>query len=387
MTDQKGVGLMLAEDMVAELRQSWQAMVSGYTRLCHGLADLAFPSGQLTALAGLMRYAKILLATALASLSRYRTINRSALPSLGPDLEFDAPVGTEGTSQQQSDVERTAAAAGLNGVEHSHLREVVSALCAELVHERQQRGTLTGQLARYNAVASDYRADADLTLALRGRLRDLQTGTPDADRQHPLPDSQPLLTEARELNDMLKEQNDRLRADSLKLRADKFALMTEKGLLLERVRALEARAVAAAQTSGHYRRTLEKVRRKNVTTAGSTAGASPSPARPPSSAAPTPGARSVSTVDVGGVSMEPEVVEWLKEMYQILSQEGDDRQGESVMRIAGPQASGSLAESVPQTGLISDEATTQEGAPQSNAPKGQTSFAVHVAEVRQRKGR
>eukprot|EP00756_Hemistasia_phaeocysticola_P029084 Hpha_TRINITY_DN16209_c1_g17::TRINITY_DN16209_c1_g17_i1::g.13995::m.13995 len=393
MADQKGGGLMLAEDMVAELRQSWHAMVSGYARLRHGLADLAFPPGQLAALAGLMRYAKILLATALASLTRYRTVNRSALPSLAPDLEFDAPVSagvSEGDSQQQGDTERAAAAAGLSGVEHSHLREVVSALCGELVHERQQRGTLAGQLAKYNTVAGDFRAEADLTLALRGRLRDLQVGSNlDGDVHPHLPDPQPLVSEATALNTVLKEQHDRLRAESLKLRADKFALLAEKGLLLERVRALEARAVAAAQTSGHYRRTLEKVKRRNITSAGSTAGASPSPLlRPASSAAATPGAKSVSTVDVGGVSMEPEVVDWLKEMYQVLSQEGDEGQGESVRRIAGPQASGSLASPAGHN-VMSEDAVSQEPPtpPQESKAPPRRNFAVHVAEVRQRKSR
>eukprot|EP01065_Artemidia_motanka_P013171 TRINITY_DN17265_c0_g1_i1.p1 TRINITY_DN17265_c0_g1~~TRINITY_DN17265_c0_g1_i1.p1 ORF type:complete len:397 (+),score=82.71 TRINITY_DN17265_c0_g1_i1:64-1191(+) len=372
---------MAAEDMAEEFKHSWQAVVTGYARLRHGLLDLGFPSTQMRVLASLMRYAKIMLATAIASLSRRSTVARSTLPALGSELDFDTPVPEH---PESDDAERVAAAEGLSGAENGFLRDVVSALCSELTQEIHQRGHLTGELAKFNSTAAAFREDADVTLALRERIRELQSLR---SLGAPVPvDPQPLVTDCTALNVALKEQCDRLRASSLKLRADKFALLTDKGLLLDRVRGLEARAVVSAQNSSHYRHSLARAQKQRSALLvgqrpGSASPSAPSPlARPPSVPKPS---KEAGLVSVGGVDMEPEVVEWLREMYNVLSTEGaaPARSAAGSQRSAVPSrpASAGGNPSAPSPMLSASADDTQ----QSLGPP--TSFATHVAELRKKR--
>eukprot|EP01062_Namystynia_karyoxenos_P081365 TRINITY_DN8933_c0_g2_i1.p1 TRINITY_DN8933_c0_g2~~TRINITY_DN8933_c0_g2_i1.p1 ORF type:complete len:440 (+),score=119.64 TRINITY_DN8933_c0_g2_i1:110-1321(+) len=393
-------GVMAAEDMISEMRHSWQAMVTGYARLRHGLRDLHFPQSQLRALAGLMRYAKILLATAIAGLSQYSTVVRSPMQPLGDELDCDVPVcgPQQAGGGDAPEQERPEAAGALAAAEHSFLREVVATLCAELNDEVRDRGHLSAQLARYNDAAGAFRAEHNATHALRERLRELQSKAGLGPTPPPA-DPQPLVSECTALNVTLKEQCDRLKASSLKLRADKYALLADKGLLLDRVRALEARAVAAAQVTGHYRHSLTRAQKQ---ASALLASRPPSAASPPprqiarsATASPSPRPQQRGMVNVGGQEMELEVVEWLKRMYQLLSTDGGGApspersaaltaSSDSQLRLQGGR------QGSPQAGAgdggHSASALSSVSAPSAAAgPQGERDFAAHVADVRRRR--
>ncbi len=190
-----------------------------------------------------------------------------------------------------------------------HLRSLVSALSAQLLEERNDKRVFLSQVNQFNTVVRSYRNENNVLQVYKERIKQLQrtegNSLPDSAHHQHRPASPKKANEAANelarLTCTMKDKMDRARAENVKLSADKMALLGDKGLLLDRVRVMEMQLGVLAESSGHAQREVAKLR-------------ATSPRAPATSG-------KVDTSDVvmvGGVAMERDVVNWLKEMYYTL---------------------------------------------------------------------
>eukprot|EP01060_Flectonema_neradi_P027183 TRINITY_DN36813_c0_g1_i1.p1 TRINITY_DN36813_c0_g1~~TRINITY_DN36813_c0_g1_i1.p1 ORF type:complete len:338 (+),score=76.68 TRINITY_DN36813_c0_g1_i1:46-1059(+) len=297
------------QEMTAEMQAGWSLIFQGYVALRKGVVDVQLPSNQVDVLTSLMKYTKILVATVLAHINNYKTIKRTVADGEN-SLQFDPTLNEQLKGQHRqkqlldSDVEPAPFLGNSVLQEQKILRELVSSLAGEVVKEIQTKSSepTTTKTAIHDE-AEISRRENEMTFALQKYIKTNQLPPVRDDSQ-----LRSTVSDLRSINTILKERADRLQAESLKLSSDKFSLMSERQHLLQRVQQLEEKIIGLNHANRFYR----KIHRP------SSRGATRQQKRPPSSISVTSAPK---TISVGGVQMEPEVVEWLQAMYLTLENE------------------------------------------------------------------
>ena len=307
-----GTILQASEEMTAELQNAFQMMVQGYARLRHAAVDIQASQPQISILAALMSYAKILTSSILAHIAGFKTIRRSATLS---DLGLDSttlPAQRNTTKQDIPPSEPMPFMGTAMSEEHAFLRTTLRDLGQELCKEIQARGVASAQQERFSAIAGESRRDTEMAYTLREHMRENFLA--------PLPEmeAKEAIAQLSSLNATVQEHSDRAKADSLKLSADKYALLAEKKVLLEKSKKNEQHIVQLTQANGVLRNAQRP--QKRVVKSGQ--------------AEKSEKVEKSGTVLVGGVRMEQEVVEWLRGMYDSLSAGGGDVSLKDVKEVA-----------------------------------------------------
>ena len=299
------------QEMTAEMQTGWSLILQGYITIRKGITDVRLPSNQLGVLSALMGYTKILVASVLAHIGNYKMIKRSSV-SDNNIFQFNPhlPEQSKGQHRLRQLLEPDIDAAPFIGnsvvAEQQILREVATTLSNELVKEIQERSQESiSTRVTISTEAEASRRENEMTFALQKYIKTNQLPSVKDESQ-----LRSTVSELRSVNTLLKERSDRLEANSLKLSSDKFSLMADRQQLLQHVRQLESKIINLNHANGFYR----KVHRP------SSRSTSRQQQTPHMSVSPIP-----RTISVGGVQMEPEVVEWLKEMYVTLENEEKEK--------------------------------------------------------------
>ncbi|KAJ9467716.1 hypothetical protein DIPPA_15598 [Diplonema papillatum] len=315
--------LQSSDEMTTELQEAWQAMVQGFVKIHHAAVDVKASKQQLELASGLMRYSRMLVASILAYVVQYKQVRRST--KVPPELEVQLDIQLEeplnrldGPAIRPDGVEEELPFSGKRVVEEqAFLRKIVTTLGVELSREIQEKSELmTSRQAALNDIAQRAREESEVLRSLRERASSF--GVPP---KGDLYDDEQKWSDLAHTNVLLKEGQDRLTADVLKLSSDKYTLMSERSALLHRIGELEGQVSDLNATNARYRRlarppklsaliaTSREIAQKHGTNYKQV-----SPAAYEASSSKQP----KRTLTVGGMEMEPEVVEWLKEMYVTL---------------------------------------------------------------------
>eukprot|EP01006_Ploeotia_vitrea_P022599 TRINITY_DN54999_c0_g1_i1.p1 TRINITY_DN54999_c0_g1~~TRINITY_DN54999_c0_g1_i1.p1 ORF type:complete len:267 (+),score=30.37 TRINITY_DN54999_c0_g1_i1:37-837(+) len=107
---------------------------------------------------------------------------------------------------------------------------------------------------------------------------------------------------------VLREENTKLKAENMRLTSERVALTGENKILLAKLKDMEQRLLSLSETNSRLKHQIGKLVDKQTRMQH----ALPAQKRQPK-----------TTLTVGGIEMEEEVVNWLKEMYLTLLEEGE----------------------------------------------------------------